>query len=212
MNKKARAREIVERLQRAYPDARCTLDFSNHFELMVGGILATQSTDKRVNLTLPDLLRTYPTPEAMAKAEPADVEPLVQSVGLYKNKAKALVGASRLIEEKHQGKVPSEMKDLLELPGIGRKIANLIRGDGFGIPGVVVDTHCGRIARRLGLSKKLDPTGVERDLEKVLPKEHYVKFGHLMVAHGREICVARKPRCSSCVLADICPKVGVDGA
>lgn len=210
MRKKERAGKVVELLKEAYPDARCTLDFATNFELMVGGILATQSTDQRVNMTLPALLAKYPNAEAMSEASAADIEPFVKSVGLYKNKAKALVGASELIVNKHGGEVPSDMAALTEMPGIGRKIANLIRGDGFGIPGVVVDTHCGRIARRLGLTKAENPTHVERDLETLLPEAEQVRFGHLMVAHGRAVCVSRKPRCEQCVLASLCPKVGVD--
>ncbi len=206
---KKRARIIYERLTEMYPDARCTLDFRDPFELLVGGVLAAQCTDERVNKVLPALFERYPDAAAMAGAKPENLLPLIQSCGLFRNKAKALQGSSRVLTEVFDGQVPESMEALLSLPGIGRKIANLIRGDGFGIPGVVVDTHCARVAFRLGLTKRKDPPGIERDLEALLPDDAKIRFGHLMVAHGRKICKAQKPRCQDCSLADLCPKAGV---
>lgn len=209
MKIKERVRLILARLDDHYPDARCTLDFANPFELLVGGILAAQCTDQRVNLVLPELFSRYPDAKTMASASPEDLQPFIKSCGLYKNKAKALSGSAAKLAAEHDGQVPAEMAALLELPGVGRKIANLIRGDGFAIPGVVVDTHCGRVAFRLGLTKKKDPAGIERDLERLIPPDWQIRFGHLMVAHGRALCTARKPDCKNCFLTDICPKAGV---
>lgn len=209
MTKKERAKQVYERLNDVYTDAECTLDFADHFELLLGGILAAQSTDQRVNMVLPALLHDFPTPAAMAAVEPETLWPYIQSVGLYKAKAKALVGSSRRLVSHFAGKVPDGMDDLLSLPGVGRKIANLIRGDGFGIPGVVVDTHCGRIVRRIGLTSETNPAKVERDLEKILLPEWYIRFGHLMVAHGRAVCTAKKPQCATCFLRPVCKQIGV---
>jgi endonuclease-3 len=203
--KRERAKIILEALDRYYPDVSCTLDFSDPFELMVGAILATQSTDARVNMILPDLLSRYPDASAFASATAEEIEPLIQSVGLFRAKAKNLVAASKLIMDHYGGSMPREMAELLTLPGVGRKIANLIRGDAFGIPGIVVDTHCGRVSRRLGFSKSENPAVVEKDLEQVLPEQVWIKYGHYMVALGREFCKARNPLCRTCPLGEFCP-------
>jgi endonuclease-3 len=199
-----RAVQIMRILRRMYPDAACTLEHVDPWQLMVGAILAAQCTDARVNLITPGLFARFPDAAAMALAHQTEVEELVRSCGLFRNKARAIIGASQVIVERHQGMVPDQLDALLDLPGIGRKIANLILGDSFGIPAVVVDTHCARISKRLGLTDRDDPPGIEKDLMKVLPRADWADYGHLIVTHGRALCMARQPKCGDCALALLC--------
>jgi len=205
-SKKLRAAEIHRRLLLAYPDAHCELDYRNAFELAVATILSAQCTDKRVNLVTPELFRRWPSPAKLARATRAQVERVIQSTGFFRNKAKSLVGLASALLERHGGEVPAEMDELVALPGIGRKTANVILGNAFGKnEGVVVDTHVQRLAGRFGLTKETDPVKVERALMPLFPQESWAMLSHLMIFHGRRVCVARSPRCGDCTLADICP-------
>lgn len=188
-----------------YGEAACTLDGKEDpWRLMVGAILAAQCTDARVNQITPLLFEAYPDIGSFASAETADIEPLIRSCGLFRMKARSIRDSARMLADRFGGEVPSRMDALLSLPGIGRKIANLVLGDGFGIPGVVVDTHCGRVARRIGLTDAKDPAGVERDLMAAFPRERWIALGHLFVAHGRHLCDARNPLCEQCPLSAFC--------
>ena len=203
--KRTRAKQIDKRLAAAYPDARCTLNFKNPLELLVATILAAQCTDERVNLVTRKLFRKYRTAKAYAQAEAGIFEKDITSVGFFRNKTKSLLACGRLLLDRYSGKVPKTMEELLSLPGVGRKTANVILGNAFGIPGIVVDTHVGRLSRRLGLSKQGDPDKVEQDLMPLIPQNRWTIFSHLLVFHGRRICSARKPDCPNCLLRDLCP-------
>ena len=205
MNKKEKARFVTESLEKRYPDPECGLYWEgNPYRLLVMAILSAQCTDARVNEVAKTLFVRFPTAESMAKAELTDIETEIRSVGLYHSKAKALKECCERVFEVYGGKVPSEMKDLLTLRGVGRKVANLIRGDIFDLGGIVADTHCIRISGRLGLSDGKDPLKTERDLEKLIPREKQSDYCHRMVLFGREICVARRPKCDECELKEIC--------
>jgi endonuclease III len=205
-----RAPEIFARLAAAYPDARCSLDFETPFQLLVATILSAQCTDKRVNMVTPKLFATYPTPAALADAKPQDLEELVKTTGFFRNKAKSLLGVSAAIESRHGGEVPSTLEELVVLPGVGRKTANVILGNAFDRnEGVVVDTHVARVSKRLGLTKHDDPVKIEQDLMKLFPAEQWTLLAHLLIFHGRQICEARLPKCSSCPVADLCPSFGI---
>ena len=205
---KEKAQAIIDILKHRYPDALCALHYKKDYELMISVRLAAQCTDARVNLVTPALFAAYPTLEAMANAEIADVEQYIHSCGFYRQKAKDIVLACQMLLEKHNGKVPDTMEALLKLPGVGRKTANLLLGDLYGVPGsVVCDTHCIRICGRLGLSKGKEPEKVERQLRKVLPPEESSDFCHRIVWFGREVCTARSPKCSQCPLAIHCAEV-----
>ena len=205
-SKRARAREIQRRLALAYPDAHCELDHRNAYELAVATILSAQCTDKRVNLVTPELFRRWPTAASLARATRGQIEKVVQSTGFFRNKAKSLAGLAKALMERHGGAVPDEMGELVALPGIGRKTANVILGNAFAKnEGVVVDTHVQRLAGRFGLTRETDPVKVERALMPLFPRESWAMLSHLMIFHGRRVCLARKPRCSDCSLADICP-------
>jgi endonuclease-3 len=204
MTDQNRALEIARILKKQYPDAECTLNFKYPWQLMIAAILAAQCTDARVNIITADLFEKYPDLEAFASASQSDMEEDIRSCGLFRNKAKAIIASSGMLLERYAGEVPSDMDALLRLPGIGRKIANLIMGDSFGVPAVVVDTHCARITRLLGLTSHSDPVRIERDLMAILPKEIWTSWGHLMVAHGREICKARQPVCEECPVNKLC--------
>lgn len=193
-----RAQIVVSLLSERYPDATCTLTYGSPWELLVGGILASQCTDERVNKVTPVLFDRYPDIPSLASADRRDVEEIVRSCGLYKTKAKALVNASSMILERFGGHVPKTREELMELPGVGRKIANLILGDVFGLQEIVVDTHCGRISRLLGFTESDNPVTIESDLLEVVPEDARTLWGHLMVAHGRELCRARCRMCFSC--------------
>jgi endonuclease III len=209
---KKHARRIVRKLATQYPDARCALDHENSLQLLVATMLSAQCTDKRVNLVTPALFRTYPTAEYYAGADQKELEKAIASTGFFRNKAKNIIACCRQIVEKHRGRVPNTMDKLLELPGVGRKTANVILGNAFEVPGITVDTHVGRLSRRMGLTVHTDPTKVERDLMELIPKKEWTMFSHRMIFHGRQVCQARKPNCPGCTLADICPKIGVTAA
>lgn len=205
----ARAIEVAARLARLHPDATCSLDHRNPFELLVATVLSAQCTDARVNLVTPTLFATCPDAAALDRAPLAKIEGLVKSTGFYRNKAKALKGLARRLVADFGGRVPADFEALVELPGVARKTANVVLGSGFGIPsGVVVDTHVGRLSRRLGLTKEEDPVKAERDLAAALPASEWIAFSHRMIAHGRATCTALRPRCDACALADVCPSAG----
>jgi endonuclease III len=196
---------ILDALKKAYPDAVCALDHTNAWQLTIATILSAQSTDAGVNLATPELFRQFPTPAALAQANPAAVEELVRRTGFYRNKTKSIIGASKVITERFGGEVPKTMEEMLELPGVARKTANVVLGSWYGIPsGVVVDTHVLRLSRRLELTKSDDPVKVEQDLQKIIPKDRWIDFSHELIHHGRRICVARKPRCEQCALETEC--------
>ena len=205
MTKKQRALEIIERLKKEYPDAGCTLDYDQAWKLLVSVRLAAQCTDARVNMVTPALFARYPTLEAFAAADVDEVGTYVQSCGFWRAKARDIVASAQMLLERFGGKVPDNMDDLLSLPGVGRKTANLILGDIYGRDGYVCDTHCIRITGRLGLTDgSKDPLKVERQLRRVLPPEEANSFCHRMVLHGRALCMARKPSCDECPLRPLC--------
>ena len=201
---KSRAEEIVDRLERAYPDAQCSLEYEKPYELLISVRLSAQCTDARVNIVTKDLFRVFPTLESFANAKLEDVEEIVRPCGLFHTKAKSIIELSKKLIDDFGGKVPDNMDDLLSLPGIGRKTANLILGDVYKQPAVVTDTHCIRICGRLGLSEGTDPAKVEKQLREVLPMERASDFCHRLVHFGRETCSARAPKCKNCPLMDIC--------
>ncbi|MEO7043560.1 MAG: endonuclease III [Gemmatimonadaceae bacterium] len=201
-----RAPLIFKRLTRAYPDAHCELDFDSPYQLLVATILSAQCTDKRVNMVTPALFRRYPDAEALAMADPREVEDLIRPTGFFRNKTKSLLGMAGGLLDRFGGLVPGSMAELITLPGVGRKTANVILGTAFGTPeGVVVDTHVGRVGRRLGLTRLSDPVKVETVLMKLFPRKNWTLLSHLLIFHGRRVCVARRPRCAECVLNDLCP-------
>lgn len=204
-DKRARATEALERLKSLYPDAKTELEYGSPFELLVAVILSAQATDVGVNAITPDLFRAYPDAPSLAAATPEEVEPLINRIGLYRGKARNIVGASKILVEKHGGEVPNDFESLLELPGVGRKTANVVLGTVYGRPGIAVDTHVLRVSNRLAFSRSDDPVKVERDLERLYPSDEWVFVHHALILHGRRICVARKPKCPACVLNDICP-------
>jgi endonuclease-3 len=195
-----------DRLSAEYPDAHCALDHRNAFELLAATILSAQCTDVRVNMVTPALFARYPTARELADAQQEDVEEIIRSTGFFRSKAKNLIGMARALVEKHDGEVPKSMDELTALPGVGRKTANVILGNAFGMnEGVVVDTHVARLSHRLGLVTGDDPVKIERRLMKLVPRERWTMLSHLLIEHGRRVCIARKPRCGECVLADTCP-------
>jgi len=204
--KRERALEVVERLQAEYPDARCELNHENAYQLLVATILSAQCTDARVNLVTPALFARYPTPEDLAGARQEELEELIHSTGFYRNKARSLLGMAAALVERHGGEVPQTMAELVELPGVGRKTANVVLSNAFGkAEGIVVDTHVKRLAGRLGFTAETDPERVERELMGLFPREHWGALEHLLIFHGRKVCKAPKPRCGDCVVADLCP-------
>jgi endonuclease-3 len=204
------AAEIVRRLCREYPDPKCSLIHSNPFELLVATILSAQCTDERVNMVTPALFAKYPDAAAFAAARPPTLEKLIQSTGFFRNKAKNIKACCQTLVKDHNGQVPADLDALVALDGVGRKTAHVVLGSGFGIAsGVVVDTHVTRISRRLGMTDQTDAVKIERDLEQQLPQKEWINFTHRIIDHGRKICKARKPLCDSCVLEDICPRIGV---
>jgi len=201
-----RAREIYDRLIDNYPDAHCALDFKSPFQLLIATILSAQCTDKRVNMVTPALFKRYRTPAALAAAKPEELEEMIKSTGFFRNKTKSLLGMSNAIAEEHGGKVPETLNELVKLPGVGRKTANVILGNAFDKnEGVVVDTHVGRLSKRLGLTRHTDPVKIEQDLMKLFPADRWTMLSHLLIEHGRRICEARSPKCEQCFLTDICP-------
>jgi len=209
MQNKKTAAKIVSALKEVYPDAQCSLTYEGEpWKLLVMGILSAQCTDKRVNIIAEDLFKKYPTPEALAQGDITEIEQIIMSCGLYKTKAKNIRAACAEMVEKHGSTVPDNMEALLELPGVGRKIANLILGDIYGKPAIVTDTHCIRISRRLGLTSEGDktPLAVEKRLCKLIEPSEQSDFCHRLVLFGREYCIARSPRCTECPLAELCEK------
>jgi endonuclease-3 len=203
---KKRAQQIVRLLKKEYPAARCSLNYSSPLELLIATILSAQCTDERVNIVTADLFRKYRTADDYAAAPIEELERDIHSTGFYRNKAKAIQGAARLIAEDHGGRVPDTMEQLLPLPGVARKTANVVLGNAYGIAsGVVVDTHVARLSERLGLSHEKTPEKIERDLTTLIPEPDWIIFSHLLIAHGRKICQARKPLCGECMLAKLCP-------
>ena len=208
-----RARTIVRRLAKAYPNARCTLNYRSPLELLVATVLSAQCTDARVNLVTRELFRKYRTAADYATARREELEADIKSTGFYRNKAKSLQSCCRELVDRFGGRVPGRMEDLVGLAGIGRKTANVILGNAFGqATGVVVDTHVGRLAQRMGLSRQKEPAKIERDLMELVLRKEWVSFSHRMILHGREFCRARKPACERCALNDVCPKIGVQRA
>ena len=205
-----RALQIVDCLEKLYPDADCSLRFSNPFELLIATILSAQCTDKRVNIVTIDLFKQWPTPLKMSQAKLQELENAVKTTGFFRAKAKNLQGCCRKLVDQFDGIVPQTVEELTSLPGVGRKTANVVLGCVFGLAeGVVVDTHVGRISRRLGLTKAKDAIRAERDLMRDIPRNHWVVISHRLIQHGRSTCLARKPRCAGCGLVNLCPKVGV---
>ena len=204
--KKKRTLEIIARLHREYPDAKCSLTFRNPFQLLVATILSAQCTDERVNQVTPTLFKRFPKPQDMADARPEELEEIIKSTGFFRNKTKSLLGMSAAVAELHKGKVPDEMDALVDLPGVGRKTANVVLGNAFGkSEGVVVDTHVTRLSQRLGLTEQNDAVKIELDLMELVPREEWTVISHLFIDHGRAICKAPTPRCDVCFLNDICP-------
>jgi endonuclease-3 len=202
---------VIAHLEATYPDARCWLDHSSALELLISTILSAQCTDARVNQVTPGLFRRFPSVRALAEAPPGELEEEIRPTGFFNAKAKSIRGACRRMLEAHGGEVPRSIEELVALPGVGRKTANVVLGNIWNEPdGVVVDTHVGRLARRLGWSRHTDPEKVEAELNALVPRERWVFLGHALIEHGRRICSARKPYCDRCPLEDLCPKVGVE--
>jgi endonuclease-3 len=203
--------EALARLEHLYGDAGCSLDFGRPLELLAATILSAQCTDARVNMVTPELFRRFPDAAALAAAPPGALEEVIRSTGFFNAKAKSLRGMAKALVEKHGGEVPRTMAELHALPGVGRKTANVVLGNVWNTPdGVVVDTHVGRLARRLGWTKNTDPVKVEQDLNTKVPEKRWTWISHALILHGRRICVSQRPKCDLCTLADICPKVGVE--
>ena len=202
--------EILARLKKEYPDAHCELDFQTPLQLLIATILSAQCTDKRVNMVTPELFKAYPDAKSLASADVETLENQIKSTGFFRNKTKSLLGMSNAVAENHGGNVPASMDELVKLPGVGRKTANVVLGNAFNInEGIVVDTHVGRLSVRLGLTNETDPVKVEQALIPLVPREDWTLVAHLLIFHGRRVCLARTPRCESCVLADVCPSARV---
>lgn len=205
-----RAARVVELLAEEYPDAACELDFRSPWELLVATVLSAQSTDVRVNRVTPALFERWPEPKDFAESQQGDVEDVIRSVGMFRQKASSLRKTARTVVENHAGEVPARMEDLIAFPGVGRKTAKVVLGEGFGIAaGVTVDTHVRRLAQRLGLTVVEDPEKIAAELEDLIPRDQWIRFSTRLILHGRRVCAARSPRCDGCVLAPVCPKTGV---
>lgn len=208
--RKARALDICRRLAATYPAAECALRHTSPFQLLAATILSAQCTDERVNLVTPELFRRYPTPAALAAADQSELEEIIRSTGFFRSKATSLIGMARGLMDQHGGELPRTLDELIRLPGVGRKTANVLLGTAFGIAsGVVVDTHVKRITGLLGLTASASPEQIERDLMELLPREEWVNFSHRLIHHGRQICIARRPRCRDCPLLEVCPRKGL---
>jgi endonuclease-3 len=204
--RKARTLEIIRRLKHTYPDAHCSLEHRNPFELLVATILSAQCTDERVNMVTPVLFKRYPDAVSLADAKTEELEDIIKSTGFFRNKAKSLLGMANALVDEHNGVVPSDMDLLVKLPGVGRKTANVVLGNAFDInDGIVVDTHVSRVSARLGLTKEKDAVAIEQDLIPLVPREDWTMFSHLLIYHGRAVCKAPTPRQAECMLCDICP-------
>ena len=207
---KKRVGKLIKLLRKEHPEARCSLDHGSPLELLVATILSAQCTDERVNVVTADLFRKYRTWEDYASAPEGELEQDIRPTGFFRNKAKSIRGACRRIGERHGGRVPRTMEELLQLPGVARKTANVVLGNAYGIAsGVVVDTHVSRLSARLGLSAEKAPEKIERDLAALVPESDWIDFPHLLIAHGRQTCKARNPECGRCVLASLCPSAGL---
>jgi endonuclease-3 len=203
---KERTRKIIARLKKAYPDAKCSLNHSNPLELLIATILSAQCTDERVNIVTADLFRKYRSCADYLKAPTSELQNDVRTTGFFRNKTKSIQGACRVLSEKYGDRVPDTIEELLELPGVARKTANVVLGNAFGIAsGIVVDTHVSRLSRRLGLTKHQQPEKIERDLVELVSKKDWIDFSHLLIYHGRQICKARKPLCEKCIVERYCP-------
>lgn len=205
--KKERVLEIIKIFEQEYSDADCTLEYTDVLQLLISTQLAAQCTDARVNIVTKDLYKKYPDVYAFANADELELQNDIRATGFFRNKAKNIIGCCKMLIEQYDGKVPEAMEDLLKLPGVGRKTANLVRGDYFKIPGIVVDTHATRLSNKLGLTKNKDPYKIELDLMKVVPKEYWTSFCHQLVYHGRAYCNARSPKCDICPIAHLCPQM-----
>lgn len=208
-SRKERANKIYNALLDTYKEADCTLNYNTALQLVIATQLAAQCTDERVNKVTPALFEKYPDVYAFAVADEKELQEDIRSTGFFRNKAKNIIGCCRMLIDDFEGEVPSNMDDLLKLPGVGRKTANLVLGDFFGIPGIVVDTHATRLSNRMGLTDKKEPYKIELDLQKLLPPDIWSDFCHLLVTHGREYCNARSPKCDTCPIAHLCPKIKV---
>ena len=209
-DRKQRALKIARQLAKTYADAECALKHNNPFQLLAATILSAQCTDERVNMVTPALFAKYPTPAALAASEQADVEKIIQSTGFFRAKANNLRGMAQALVDQFGGELPRTLDEMVSLPGVGRKTANVVLGTAFGLPtGVVVDTHVKRLTRLLGLTTNLDPVKIEHDLAALLPKSEWINFSHRLIHHGRRICNARKPNCVECPLLKLCPRVGL---
>ena len=205
--KKKRAEEIIMIFENEYRDADCTLDYKSPLQLLIATQLAAQCTDARVNLVTPALFERYKTAEDFADADEAELSEYIRSTGFFRNKTKNIIACCKKLISDYNGEVPKTMEELLTLPGVGRKTANLVLGDIFGIPGIVVDTHAGRLSRRMGFTKNTDPFKVEKDLLEIIPPEKQMQFCHQIVFHGRKYCDARKPNCTDCPVKEVCPQI-----
>lgn len=209
-DRKKQTARVVRRLRADFPDVECALNYDTPYQLLVATILSAQCTDQRVNLVTKPLFAKHPDADSIAAMPIAKLEKAVQSTGFFRNKAKNVKACSQELAEKHDGQVPQDMETLVTLAGVGRKTANVVLGTAFGIPtGVVVDTHVGRLSRRLGLTDQQDPVKVENDLMEVLPKKEWIDFSHRLIYHGRQVCNARKPKCEECSMKKFCPQIGV---
>ncbi len=209
MDLKTRVKKILAGLDKTHPDAQCALHYHNPLQLLIATILSAQCTDERVNKVTPGLFKKYPNCTAFKKADIKDLEQEIRSTGFFRSKAKSIHSCCTDIDEQFGGKVPGKLEELVKLHGIGRKTANVVLGNAFGVPGITVDTHMKRVCFRLGLTKNTDPVKIEYDLMKIIPKERWTKFSHQIIFHGRRICIARKPDCPKCPFDSFCPKAGV---
>lgn len=209
--KQERTARIIESLRRTYPDAHCELNYSNPLELLIATILSAQCTDKQVNIVTAGLFRKYRTVKEYAQANPAELEQDLKSLGFFRNKARNVKNCCRELMEKHAGQVPDKMEDLVQLPGVGRKTANVVLGNAFNLnEGVVVDTHVARLSERLGLTRESHPEKIELDLQKLVPREHWAMFSHWLIWHGRRRCSARRPACPECEIVALCPSAKLE--
>lgn len=204
-----RARRTHRRLAEAYPDARCELDFTTPLELLVATVLSAQCTDKRVNQVTPALFARFPDAQAYAEADPSELEEMIRSTGFFRPKARSLSGIGVALVARHGGQVPRTLEELVALPGVGRKTANVVLGDAFGVPGITVDTHVGRLARRWGWTESEDPVVVEREIGALVERRDWTLLSHRVIFHGRRVCFARRPACGACPVADLCPSAGI---
>jgi endonuclease III len=203
-----RARRIDRELAVLYPDAHCELNFQNAYQLLIATVLSAQTTDVRVNLTVPALFARYPTPEDLADADPAEVEVILKPTGFFRAKTRSAIGLSAALRDRFGGEVPRTLEELVTLPGVGRKTANVVLGNAFGIPGITVDTHFGRLSRRFGWTTSEDPEKVEAEVGELIPKKDWTLLSHRLIWHGRRVCHARKPACGACAIAGLCPSYG----